>query len=85
MGSEILRRVQETLQKYNACIETADRQLEQPNFLYSTPYNNMVKPHMDVWNEIMIDAIKCPAGLSNPLWALDVPKLRELDFIPSEW
>ena len=73
------------MHKYASCYVQEDRAQEVPTFKYSTPYNNMIKPHMDVWNEIMIDAIKCPAGISNPMWAMDAPNLREKDFIPSKW
>ena len=83
-GSELLRRVQDVLSKYDSCYESDSRVLEEPKFVYSTPYNNMVMTHMDNWNDIVIEAIKCPATLAKK-YALDEPTLMKKDLIYSEW
>ena len=56
-GRELLRRVDDTLRKYEDCYVHNERVLEEPKNQYATPYNNMVTCHMECWNDIVIDAI----------------------------
>ena len=83
-GSELMRRTQDVLTKYDSCFEEDNRILEEPKVKYATPYNNMVMTHMDCWNEIVIDAIKSPSSISKR-YALDEPTLMRQDIIFSEW
>ena len=83
-GSELMRRASEALTKYNSCYEDDGRVLEEPRFKYSTPYNNMVMTHMVDWNNIVINAIKCPATLDKR-YALGANNLMKKEIIQAQW
>ena len=61
-GSEILRRTEETLDHYEKS-SSGERVMEEIQFRYSTPYDQVTMLHTELWNDIVIDAIKCPATI----------------------
>ena len=61
-GSEVLRRTEETLSHYEKT-QMGDRLSEDRHYRFSTPYEQVTMLHMELWNDIVIDAIKCPATI----------------------
>ena len=61
-GSEILRRTEETLAHYEQTC-SSERESEDIQFRFSTPYEQVTMLHTELWNDIVIDAIKCPATI----------------------
>ena len=60
--AELLRRVEDTLMHYKST-ESLGRKDEDIKFRYTTPYEHCVMIHTPEWNDIVLDAIKCPATI----------------------
>ena len=87
-AAEVLRRVQETLDNYVSPAsddeEDMDREKEFIEVRYSTPYENMTMVHMELWNELVMDAIKSPPTL-NKKFAEGEQRLADKEIIFTNW
>ena len=69
MGAELLRRVEETLANYvNISLDESDSMDDRDggitiNTRYTTPYGYFTNVHTGLINELVMDAVKCPATI----------------------
>ena len=63
VGSELARRIDETLDKYNqkGLFEGDRIQEDSSTIMYVTPYDHMTMPFMNEWNYLLIAAIQVPS------------------------
>ena len=85
--AEIQRRIEESLKTYfkgeRDMDDTMERVQEQVT-RYSTPYELTAMVHMELWNEIVVDAIKCPPEL-NKKFLTEETRLLQEDIIFTKW
>ena len=87
-GSDLLRRVEQTLESYETthilATENDERCNEAPKVRYTTPFGISTQMHMPLWNELLIDAIKCP-GTVDKKFIFDEKILLKREIIFTEW
>ena len=85
--AEIQRRVEETLNTYFEQDSDEDEDMERVQeqaTRYSTPYELMSMVHMELWNEIVVDAIKCPPTL-NKKFISEGSRLLQEETVFTKW
>ena len=88
--AEIQRRVEETLYSYFPEQDKENQERVPENDMeykvvrYATPYELMAMVHMQLWNEIVVDATKSPPEL-NKKFVMEPSRLLQNETIYSVW
>ena len=84
--AEIQRRIEETLYSYFPDQEKENLMERVPEHVvrYNTPYELMSMVNMELWNEIVVDAVKSPPQLDKK-FVLEPSRLLQNEAIYSKW
>ena len=82
-ASETLRRTENVLNHYQP-LSRDGRENEEVQFRFTTPYEQCTLLHAAEWNQLLVDAIKCPATIDKK-FIDERSNLQDHDVILSEW